>query len=228
MKLWQGLGYYSRARNLQKAARQIMDEHGAGSFPTPMRRSAPWPVWGTTPPGPSPPSPLACPSRRWTATCCGWLPGSRETRGTSPRPATKKRVTAGPGRDHPPGRPRGLQPGHDGAGGHRLPAQRGAPVRALPGRRSSCRAHRDRTGQLPVKAAKKARRVEERTVYLIFHQNRVALRRRPGRGLLAGLWEYPNELSPAGRSPGPLGHCPAALWSDRDGASTSSPTSSGT
>ena len=33
MKLWQGLGYYSRARNLQKAARQIMDEHG-GVFPT--------------------------------------------------------------------------------------------------------------------------------------------------------------------------------------------------
>ena len=28
MKLWQGLGYYSRARNLQRAARQIMDEHG--------------------------------------------------------------------------------------------------------------------------------------------------------------------------------------------------------
>ena len=32
MKQWQGLGYYSRARNLQKAARQIMDEHG-GVFP---------------------------------------------------------------------------------------------------------------------------------------------------------------------------------------------------
>ena len=28
-----------------------------------------------------------------------------------------------------------------------------------------------------------------------FHENRVALRRRPSRGLLAGLWEYPNELS---------------------------------
>ena len=27
MKLWQGLGYYSRARNLQKAARQIMDDY---------------------------------------------------------------------------------------------------------------------------------------------------------------------------------------------------------
>ena len=33
MKLWQGLGYYSRARNLQKAARQIQEEFG-GVFPT--------------------------------------------------------------------------------------------------------------------------------------------------------------------------------------------------
>ena len=32
MKLWQGLGYYSRARNLQKAARQIVDQFG-GTFP---------------------------------------------------------------------------------------------------------------------------------------------------------------------------------------------------
>src|SRR5205814_323136 len=27
LRLWQGLGYYSRARNLQKCARQIVDEH---------------------------------------------------------------------------------------------------------------------------------------------------------------------------------------------------------
>src|ERR1700716_2841128 len=32
-KLWEGLGYYSRARNLQKAARLIRDAHG-GQFPT--------------------------------------------------------------------------------------------------------------------------------------------------------------------------------------------------
>ena len=32
-KLWEGLGYYSRVRNLQKAAQTIMTEHG-GVFPT--------------------------------------------------------------------------------------------------------------------------------------------------------------------------------------------------
>ena len=28
LKYWQGLGYYSRARNLHTAARQIMDDFG--------------------------------------------------------------------------------------------------------------------------------------------------------------------------------------------------------
>ena len=32
LKLWEGLGYYSRARNLQKAAKCILENHG-GIFP---------------------------------------------------------------------------------------------------------------------------------------------------------------------------------------------------
>src|SRR2546425_13220561 len=32
LKLWEGLGYYLRARNLPKAARKIVDQHG-GRFP---------------------------------------------------------------------------------------------------------------------------------------------------------------------------------------------------
>ena len=75
-----------------------------------------------------------------------------------------------------------------------------------------CRALReDRIGELPVKAPKKARRVEERRVYLIFSDDGVALRRRPGKGLLAGLWEYPNELTGEETIPAALGLSPADL-----------------
>ena len=35
LKVWEGLGYYSRIRNMQKAARQIMEEYG-GEFPSTM------------------------------------------------------------------------------------------------------------------------------------------------------------------------------------------------
>ena len=33
LKLWEGLGYYSRVRNMQKAAKQVVDEYG-GAFPS--------------------------------------------------------------------------------------------------------------------------------------------------------------------------------------------------
>ena len=43
-----------------------------------------------------------------------------------------------------------------------------------------------------MKAPKRAKRVEEKTVFLLLRQGRVALRKRPDGGLLAGLWEYPH------------------------------------
>ncbi|MES2572527.1 MAG: A/G-specific adenine glycosylase, partial [Verrucomicrobiota bacterium] len=36
MHLWQGLGYYSRARNLHRAARQVVEEHGGRLSPDPV------------------------------------------------------------------------------------------------------------------------------------------------------------------------------------------------
>lgn len=46
--------------------------------------------------------------------------------------------------------------------------------------------------ELPVKAKKKERRIEEKTVLvLIDGEGRAALERRPARGLLAGLWQLP-------------------------------------
>ena len=70
MKLWEGLGYYSRARNLQKTAR-IVRRAAAGSR---RRIRSCWPCRGsgTTPPAPSPPPPLESGRQRWTAMCCGW------------------------------------------------------------------------------------------------------------------------------------------------------------
>ena len=43
----------------------------------------------------------------------------------------------------------------------------------------------------PVKAAKKPRRIEEKTVLLLRCGPRYAIRKRPGSGMLAGLWEFP-------------------------------------
>ena len=59
--------------------------------------------------------------------------------------------------------------------------------------------HRGNAAVLPLRAAKKARRVENRTVLLVRCGELVGLRQRPKKGLLAGLWELPSldgHLSP--------------------------------
>ena len=48
------------------------------------------------------------------------------------------------------------------------------------------------TGEIPVKSKAKARRIENRTVLLFKDHKELAVRKRPGRGLLAGLYEFPN------------------------------------
>lgn len=44
----------------------------------------------------------------------------------------------------------------------------------------------------PVKPEKKKRRIEQRTVFLFFYRGKVALHKRPETSLLAGMWEFPN------------------------------------
>lgn len=50
----------------------------------------------------------------------------------------------------------------------------------------------NRITDLPVKSKAKARRIEERTVFILRDGDKVAIRKRPNRGLLAGLYELPN------------------------------------
>ena len=50
----------------------------------------------------------------------------------------------------------------------------------------------ERVGELPVRAPKKIRKKEERTVFLLSCQGLYAIRKRPKDGLLAGLWEFPS------------------------------------
>ena len=59
--------------------------------------------------------------------------------------------------------------------------------------RSICLGFRNGTAEsLPVKSPKKPRKQEDRTVFIFSCDGRFALEKRPNRGLLAGLWQFPN------------------------------------
>lgn len=192
MKLWQGLGYYSRARNLQKAAKVIVERYG-GRFPADYAAVRALPGVGDYTAGAicSIAFGLAVPAvdgnvLRVYARLCG-------DGGDITAPRMKRKVAQAMER---------VIPVHAAGTFNQALMELGATV-CLPNgtplcprcpARDFCTAlAQERVDELPVKAPRRPRRVEERTVWLIFHQNRVALRRRPARGLLAGLWEFPHE-----------------------------------
>ncbi|MDE6922548.1 MAG: A/G-specific adenine glycosylase [Oscillospiraceae bacterium] len=193
MKLWQGLGYYNRARNLQRAAQVIVEEYG-GVFPADYAAVRALPGVGDYTAG----------------AICSIAFGQAEPAvdgnvlrvyarimgddGDIAAPQMKRKVAQAVGEIIP----------LNAAGtfnqalmelGATVCLPNGTPLcQRCPAQGFCAALAQGRTGELPVKAPKKARRVEKRAVWLIFWDNRVALRRRPDKGLLAGLWEFPNEL----------------------------------
>ncbi len=202
LKLWEGLGYYSRARNLQKAAKVMVERYG-GKLPETFEALCSLPGVGV-----------------YTAGAIGSIAfGLRVpcvdgnvlrviTRVTDDqrmidRGNTRSDITAAVAGILPEDRPGDFNQALMELGatvclpnGEPLCSQ--CPLAAL------CEGNLHGTAEsLPRKSPKKQRRVEERTVLLLYGGGRVALRKRPPQGLLANLWEFP---SVSGRlSPGEAG-----------------------
>ena len=198
MKLWQGLGYYSRARNLQKAARVIVNDYG-GQFPADYEAVRSLPGVGDYTAGAVCSIAFGLPVPAVDGNVLRVAARIAGDGGDVTTPEMKRRVTEAV---------RAVMPLHAPGAFNQALMELGATV-CLPNGAplcSQCPAKdfcaalaQDRIAELPFKSPKKPRRVEERTVWLLFREDRVALRRRPPRGLLAGLWEFPNE--PAGAEP---------------------------
>lgn len=58
---------------------------------------------------------------------------------------------------------------------------------------SLCHSYQEGTmWQLPIKDKKKKQTEEDKTILLLLYQNQIAIQKRPKTGLLASLWEFPN------------------------------------
>ena len=194
MKLWQGLGYYSRARNLQKAARQIMDEYG-GHFPGEYEKIRALSGVGDYTAGAVSSIAFGLPTPAVDGNVLRVVARITGDEGDITTPAMKRRVTALLKEVIPVNAPGAYNQAMMELGAT-VCLPNGTPLCSQCPAQKFCTARlENRIEELPVKAARKERRIEERLVYLIFRENWVALRRRPKKGLLAGLWEYPNELA---------------------------------
>ena len=189
-KLWEGLGYYSRVRNLKKAAIAIMDHHG-GDFPATFKEVLALPGIGDYTAGAICSIAFGLPTPAVDGNVLRVV--ARITNDDTPidLPAYKKAVRE---------RLEAIYP--DRAGdftqalmelGATLCGPNWAPRCGECPCRDFCLARKNGTAEtLPVKLPKKGRRMEDMTLFIASCDGRYAIRKRPGTGLLADLWEFPH------------------------------------
>lgn len=192
MKLWEGLGYYSRARNLKKAAEQIVRQYG-GELPREAAELKKLPGIGEYTAGAiasiayGQPEPAVDGNVLRVMTrllACGEDVAAAKTRA---------HITALLRESYPSGRDAALLTEGIMELGETVCIPNGEARCPQCPLREHCLAHREGSVErYPVRAPKKERRVEERTVLLLRHGERYAIRKRPAQGLLARLWEFPN------------------------------------
>ena len=194
LKLWEGLGYYSRARHLRQAAQQMMQQYG-GELPADFAALRALPGIGDYTAGAiaSIAYGIAVPAVDGNVlrVLARLLCYREDVLQGKPR-AYLSRVAAALVPEDRPGmfNEAVMELGETVCLPNGEPKCDVCPLGGLcAARREGCAA------QLPVRIPKTKRRTERRTVFVVVSDERparVLLHRRPETGLLAGLWELPN------------------------------------
>ncbi len=191
LKLWEGLGYYSRVRNLQKAAAIIVRDYG-GEFPHDYECVRALPGIGAYTAG----AICSICFEQPTAAVDGNVLRVVSRVLASDQPIGDERVKRGVARElekcYPAGRCGDFTQALMELGAT-VCLPNGAPLCGACPLKDICKANL--TGmqeKYPVRAAKKPRRVEYRTVFFLECGDKIAVCKRPKTGLLAGLWQLPD------------------------------------
>lgn len=191
LKLWQGLGYYSRARNLQKTAKLLL-QNGQLSLPSTYAELLKLPGIGTYTAGA-----IASIAYQEPVPAVDGNVLRIMTRITgnyddiaNPKTKTKYETILNP-----------LMPKEQSGDLNQAMMELGATIcipNGLPRCNicpvsSFCQAYqRGSIAVLPVKSKKQKRKSISKVVFLYVYQNQFAIQKRPNHGLLASLYEFPN------------------------------------
>lgn len=191
LKLWEGLGYYNRVRNMQQAAKQIMEQYegempgkyeeiltlkGIGSYTAGAVASIAF--------GQAVPAVDGNVLRVISRYCMddGLISDAK----------VKQRVEQELLQVIPKERPGDFNQAMMELGAM-VCLPNGEPHCEKCPLKEKCQAYRNHCPlEYPKKAQKKARVIEEKTILLIQDADRAALRKRPKKGLLAGMYEFPS------------------------------------
>ncbi len=190
LKLWEGLGYYNRVRNMQKAAKVIMAEYG-GEIPADYEKLLGLPGLGHYTAGAVSSIAFGLPMpavdgnvlRVLSRVTASYEDVLKQSVKTAMEAEVKKIIPA------------------DRAGDFNQALIEIGAIVCVPNGKAKCgecplaflcEAYKQGiVDELPKKKVKKERRIEDRTILILKEGDRVGIRKRPAKGLLAGLYELP-------------------------------------
>ena len=187
-KLWEGLGYYSRVRNLQKAARIVCEQYG-GELPADYDAIRALPGIGDYTAGAICSISFGIPVPAVDGNVLRVFSRLYNDPGVITDPAVKKAFTARVMEHQPPAAPGDYNQALMELGAL-VCVPNGAPLCEQCPLARLCQARAAGTAlSLPQKAAPKARKLEDLTVALVESPAGFLIQQRPEKGLLAGLWQ---------------------------------------
>ena len=191
MKLWEGLGYYNRARNLKKAA-QIVVESYHGELPADFEAIKALPGIGPYTAGAISSIAFNLPKPAVDGNVLRVVSRLLASEKDIAKPEVKLAFEEALEETMP----------RDRAGDFNQSLMEMGAMVCLPNQKAKClvcplekicRAKElGLQEELPRKEKSKPRRIEEKTILLLHDGSRIALQKRPNIGLLAGLWEFPS------------------------------------
>lgn len=191
LKLWEGLGYYNRARNLKKAAQILVSEYG-GQMPDEYEKILSLPGIGSYTAGAIASIAFGKPRPAVDGNVLRILSRLRADDRDILQANVKKSVEEELLDVMPADRPGDFNQALMELGAM-VCIPNGAPKCDVCPWNKLCLARAEgRTAELPQKAKKKPRSVEEKTILVIQDGERIVLRKRPEKGLLAGMYEFPS------------------------------------
>lgn len=193
LKLWEGLGYYNRVKNMQKAAKQVMvDYHG--EFPDTYEEIRSLTGIGNYTAGAISAFAYGIPEPAVDGNVLRVISRILSNDEDIMKASVRTKVEDSIREVIPAGAAGDFNQGLIELGAlicvpNGMPKCEGCPVKEW------CLAREEnRVMELPVKTKAKARKIEKRTVFIVKDGEKVLIRKRPSKGLLSGLYELPNEL----------------------------------
>ena len=196
LKAWEGLGYYSRARNLHRAAKEIVSRYGGG-FPHTLTEIRSLPGIGPYTAGAIASIAYNLPTPAVDGNVLRVMARIDAIETDILLPAVKKEITERVSMMYIPGKANPLTQGLMELGA--LVCITGAPRCETCPVPEYCRAYqRGRQEALPVRSPRQKQKISRLCAGLIRGEGGILIAQRPETGMLANLWEFP--LVERGRS----------------------------